>query len=128
RLCALRYFQQIAKADESALKTLRWRAQRSDGYSSILATAIVLRAAPGDVYMTQRVRELLGDRHNGVWHPFEHEIDHWGEDLLRAVATCPEAADWALPAALKNLFEPWRSNWALDILGRIGGRAAPAVE
>jgi hypothetical protein len=128
RLYALQYFQQIAAADESALETLRWRVRRSNGYSSILAATIVLRAAPGDVYMTQLVRELLADRNNDVWYPFEHEIDHWGEDLLRAIATCPEAADAALPAVLTNLSEPWRSKWALDVLGRIGGRAGSAVD
>jgi len=128
RLCALRAFRRAITPDDEALDKLRSKAQAQEGISSILAAAAVLRSAPGDADMTQAMKDLLGNGGDDVWHPHEYQIEQWGDDLLDVFGTCPEAADAGLRTALSRLHDSSTNNWALKVLGRIGGRGASVVD
>jgi HEAT repeat protein len=128
RICALRAFRSHITPDESSLRALRRVAREENGISSILAAALILRAAPGDVDMIQALSELLRNRSDDVWHPYEYQVERWGDDFLEVFATCPEAADAGLRTTLNGLRDSWTSKWALEVLARIGARAVPAIE
>ena len=127
RLCALRACQRLAKLDDGMLNILRLKARVGDNLDRVMAAATVIRLAPGDADTARILRELLGNSGNPVWQPFDWEIERWGNDILDILSTIPEAADMAVPAIMKNLHESWKSKWALESLGSIGPRAAPAV-
>jgi HEAT repeat protein len=128
RICALRAFRRFIKPDGSSLQSLRRLALEEDGISSILAATIVLRAVPGDPDMTKSLQELLQNRSDDVWRPFGADVERWGDELLDVFATCPEAADAGFRTALNGLRGSWPGDWDLQVLSRIGVRAAPCVD